>query len=773
MSLRGARCGPGAGVWCVLTAWVAVQAGCGEGTGSGTPGTGAGVAGTTVAAGKAAGSPSEPPPGTTPQKKGKVFEDRMSGSSNEPIKLSEQKETSPFRFAEIHKEAGVEFVQFSGMTVDKHFPSANGSGVAVFDYDNDGKLDIYFATCTDLPLGTGKRGPNRLFRNLGGNRFEDVTEKAGVGFRGFCHGVAAADIDNDGDQDLLLCNFGPNVLYLNNGNGTFTDISKSSGIHRPSMIGAVLPPGKGDYFKDAPPVVTIDAVDGPVWKVGDATTTRARVSARKGTHVVFRQADPAAPHGVKFRNPDQVQRLGDGEKPNAVLREVGQGESRVDKEYPPAAKGAAPLVMAEFEVLKDLEQPVLFSCRIYDRAWSSAAAFLDYDNDGDLDIYVSNYGDWDLPEDDVFCGDVENHVRLYCSPRTIRTVRHFFFRNNGDHTFSEVYDQVINSTDPETKQRRPRSDGHGFGIVTCDLNGDGKIDIYVANDMNPNFLFLNNGDGTFEDATESSGAAYDEKGQAQSGMAADAEDVNGDGMPELFVTNFANEYATLYQNLGRGTFMDSTPFFGLAADTMPWVKWGTALVDFDNDGWPDVFIANGHVDDNRDKLGQNSEYAEIPLLFANLKGKKFRLATRDAGPYFESKTVSRGAAFGDLDNDGDVDIVVNNKDLPAAILRNDTRNENRWVRLELQGTKSNRDGIGARVEVQAGGLTIHRQRKGGYCLESSHDPRILVGVGTPDQVDKVVVRWPSGAVSTLEKLATGKSYKVVEPPPVKTAAAAR
>lgn len=767
-----ARGGPLWLAWAVLLAWVAGQSGCGEDTGQG--GASGAVAGKSVALGttpgRGTGPPIEPPAGTTPKRASKLFEDRMSGSSSEPIKLSVQKETSPFRFAEISKEAGVDFVQFSGMTEQKQFPTANGSGVVLFDHDNDGLMDLYFTTCTTLPLGSTVKGPNRLYRNLGGGRFEDVTEKARVGFRGFCHGAAAADLDNDGDQDLVLCNFGPNVLYRNDGNGTFTDISKSSGIHRPLLQGAVLPPGKGDFFKDAPDQVTIDAVDGPTWKLGDTQTTRARVSARKGTRITFRQNDPSAPHGLTFRDADLVQRRGEPEKSRALLREVGEGDSGVDKVFPPLAKGAGPVVMAELEVLKDFDQPVHFTCKVYDRAWSSAAAFLDSDDDGDLDVYISNYGEWDLPDDDVFCGDVENNIRLYCSPRTIRTVRHFFFRNKGDLTFDEVYDQVIHSTDPETKRPRPRSDGHGFGIVTCDLNADGKIDIYVANDMNPNFLFLNKGDGTFEDATESSGAAYDEKGQAQSGMAVDAEDVNGDGLPELFVTNFANEYATLYQNLGRGTFMDSTPFFGLAADSMPWVKWGTALADFDNDGWPDIFIANGHVDDNRDKLGQSSEYAELPLLFANMKGKKFRLATRDVGPYFEARTVSRGAAFGDLDNDGDVDVVVSNKDRPAAILRNDTKNENRWVRFDLQGTRSNRDGIGARLEVQAGGQTIHRHRKGGYSMQSSNDPRVLIGVGTSDLVDKVTVRWPSGAVSTLEKLATGKTYKVVEPEAVKAAA---
>jgi hypothetical protein len=553
----------------------------------------------------------------------------MASGRRKPVALTPQPEPSPFRFAEIAREAGIDFVQFSGMTPEKHFPTANGSGVALFDYDNDGKLDLYFATATRLPLGTAEQGPNRLYRNLGGNRFQDVTEAAGVGFRGFCHGALVGDVDNDGDQDLFLCNYGPNVLYRNNGDGTFTDVSKPAGIDRPS--------------------------------------------------------------------------------------------------------------------------------------WSSSGAFLDLDNDGDLDLYVANYGSWNYPDDDLFCGEVDKKVRLYCSPRTIRTVKHFLYRNNGDGTFTDVYDQAIKSVDPETRQPKPRSDGHGFGVVTADLNGDGRIDIYVANDMNPNFLFLNNGDGTFEDATESSGAAYDEKGQAQSGMGVDAEDVDGDGLPDLFVTNFSNEYNTLYQNLGKGTFIDSSPFFGLAADTTPFVGWGTALVDLDNDGWPDNFVANGHVDDNREQLGENTPYAEPPLLFANRAGKRFRLATREAGPYFDAPHVGRGAAFGDIDNDGDIDIIVNHKDGPPALLRNDTASKNHWVRVELQGTRSNRDAIGARVEVVAGGRTIVRQRKGGVSMMSANDPRLTIGVGAAAEVERLTVRWPSGAVSTLERLKTGRVYKLVEP----------
>ena len=289
-----------------------------------------------------------------------------------------------------------------------------------------------------------------------------------------------------------------------------------------------------------------------------------------------------------------------------------------------------------------------------------------------------------------------------------------FYHNNRNRTFTNVLDKVITAEhdveDPVTKTKKkerrpePRSDGHGFGVVTADLNNDGLIDIFVANDMNPNFLFLNRGDGTMEDVSEISGAAYNINGMAQSGMGVDAEDVNGDGLPELFVTNFANEYSTLYQNFGNGIFYDNTPFFGLASDSMPWVKWGCALADFDSDGWPDCFIVNGHVDNNRRDLGQPVDYEEIPLLFRNFGGKRFRLSTRDVGPYFDTKHVGRGAAFGDIDNDGDIDIVVNHKDGAPALLRNDTKTDNHWIRFALEGTKSNRDAIGAKLEVTIAGL---------------------------------------------------------------------
>jgi hypothetical protein len=405
--------------------------------------------------------------------------------------------------------------------------------------------------------------------------------------------------------------------------------------------------------------------------------------------------------------------------------------------------------------------------------WSSSGAMLDYDNDGYLDIYVTNYGIWKYPEDHHKAGNAEKKVWLYASPRTIKTTKHFLYHNNGNRTFTNVYDRVITieqeRVDPKTQARmkvrvpHPRDDGHGFGVVAADVNNDGLIDLYVANDMNPNFLFLNRGDGTFDDVSESSGAAYNINGVAQSGRGVDAEDVDGDGLPELFVTHFANEGVTLYQNFSKGVFYDNTAFFGLASDSMPWVGWGCALADFDNDGWPDCFVANGHVDNNRWLLGQPVDYEEIALLFRNLRGKRFKLSTKDVGRYFDSRHVGRGAAFVDIDNDGDIDIIINHKDGAPALLRNDTQSKNHWIRLTLQGTRSNRDAIGTKVEVTIGKRTIHRRRKGGSSMQGTNDPRILVGVGPDDEVKKVVIKWPSGIVQTLENLKVDWEYKIIEP----------
>jgi enediyne biosynthesis protein E4 len=580
------------------------------------------------ASGKPAGSPLTN--GLGPRATFFAFADTTSSISKDP---------SPFRFVDIRGESGIDFVHVSGNDRRKLYPTAFGSGVAILDYDGDGRLDLYFASCNPLPMGKDLKGRNKLYRNRGGGAFEDVTDCSGLGFAGFCHGMIAGDIDNDGDPDVFLCNFGPNVLYLNNGDGTFRDISRSAGVDAPN--------------------------------------------------------------------------------------------------------------------------------------WSQGGAMLDYDNDGDLDVYVANYGDWAYPRDVHRCGN--DFIPLFCSPWDVRPAKHILFRNNGDRTFTDVTDQAGVG----------RGRGRGFGVVAADLNGDGRIDLYVANDMNPNFLFLNRGDGTFEDVTETAGAACDDRGFALSSMGVDAEDCDGDGRPELFVTNFQNEHIAYYRNLSgsepipvgalrAALFRESSAEAGLAADSRPWVGWGCALADIDNDGWPDAFVANGHVDDNRKDLAPTMSYPEPPLLFRNVAAtdsagheddRRFQLSTRDVGPYFNTRHVARGAAFGDLDDDGDIDIVVNHMDGPPSILRNDTPGQGRWIRLKMIGTQSNRDAIGARVQVIAGGRTIVRQRKGGCSMQSTNDPRLLIGVGPVDEVAKVTIRWPSGATSILDHVAPNKTYEVVEPRP--------
>ncbi len=590
----------------------------------------------TPAAGSTTALTTTQAPGSTPKPKAKtsVVDDRQAGFTQVVIKSSAPQEPSPFRFAEIAQAAGVDFKHFSGMTIDKHFPTANGSGVAFFDYDNDGKLDLYFATATLLPVGSARTGSNKLYKNNGDGTFRDVTESAGLGFEGFCHGIIVGDVDNDGDADVFLCNYGPNRLYKNNGDGTFADVSKAAGIDR--------------------------------------------------------------------------------------------------------------------------------------EGWSSGGAMLDYDGDGDLDVYVANYGIYRFPEDSItFCGDMERHIRFYCSPRSIKTTKHFFYKNNGDGTFTDVYDEFL--VDVAGKKIPGRTDGHGFAVIAADLDDNGLIDIFVSNDMNPSFLFLNKGNGVFEDVTETSGIAFDDKGQAQSGMGVDAEDVDGDGDLDVIVSNFAFEYNTLHLNLGKGSFADVTPMFGLAADTTPYVGWGISFSDFDGDGWPDCFVSNGHVDDNRKLAGQATEYAEPSLLHRNVplkngKGRRFTLSTRDVGPYFAVNHVGRGAAFGDFDNDGDIDIALNHKDGQAGLLRNDTpMGDNHWIRLQLVGTKSNRDAVGARVAVELeGGRTIVRQRKGGCSVLSANDPRLTIGLGNAPEIKKLTIRWPSGAITTREGVKANQALRVVE-----------
>jgi enediyne biosynthesis protein E4 len=524
---------------------------------------------------------------------------------------------SSIRFREVERSAGIAFTHVSGNSPDKHYPTANGSGVAMFDYDGDGRLDLYFATTRNFPLDapTTSLG-NKLYQNRGDGTFDDVTDRAGVGFRGFCHGVAVGDVDNNGYPDLYLTNYGPNVLYLNNGDGTFR-----------------------------------------------------------------------------------------------IARDFGA------------------------------------ECR----SWSTAAAFLDYDGDGWLDLYVSCYGHWAFDEPHTFCGNEAEGVRIYCSPITIPPAPHFLFRNRGNGTFEDVTERagVL------------RRDGRGMGVVAADVNRDGRVDLYVANDMCPHFLFLNRGDGTFEDVTDTSGAALTESGHVQGGMGVDVEDLDEDGYPELFVTNFDGEYNTIHRTTDGRNFEDVSARSGIVRDSMPDVGWGCALADLDNDGWPDMITVNGHIYDNLADVGRDGEYAQLPKIWRNRGRGRFKLVA-DPGPFFDVGHVARGAAFGDLDNDGDIDVVINRMDSRPAVVLNESQFAH-WIRLELIGTRSNRSAIGAAVVVHAGNRVLHRQVKGGGSYASANDPRLLVGLGGAERVNRVEIRWPSGRSTTLTDPALGRTHRIIEP----------
>jgi hypothetical protein len=300
-----------------------------------------------------------------------------------------------------------------------------------------------------------------------------------------------------------------------------------------------------------------------------------------------------------------------------------------------------------------------------------------------------------------------------------------------------------------------------MGVVAADVNRDGRIDLYVANDMCPHFLFLNRGDGTFEDVTDSSGAAVTESGHYQGGMGVDVEDLDRDGYPELFVTNFDGEYNTIHQTIDGRNFEDVSATAGIVRDSMPDVGWGCSLADFDNDGWPDMLVVNGHVDDNLALLGRDGAYAQPAKVWRNRGRGRFRLVA-DPGPFFAMGHAARGAAFGDLDNDGDIDVVINRMDGSPAVLLNESP-PGHWIRLELVGTRSNRSAIGTAVEVHVGANVLYRQVKGGGSFASANDPRMLVGIGEAQHVERVEIRWPSGLRTTLTDPTLEQTHRVVEP----------
>ncbi|MEJ7640102.1 MAG: CRTAC1 family protein, partial [Singulisphaera sp.] len=378
--------------------------------------------------------------------------------------------------------------------------------------------------------------------------------------------------------------------------------------------------------------------------------------------------------------------------------------------------------------------------------WSTAAGFADLDGDGDLDLVAITYVDAD-PEDVPACRDFERRP-IHCPPGRFAAQYDHLFRNDGEGTFTDVSREAGLEV----------ADGRGLGLAVADLDGDGDLDLYVANDAVPDFLFRNRGGLRFEEVGASSGVAFDGNGQATASMGVVADDLDGDGLLDLLHTNFRNEGSTLLRNLGGGLFEDATARSGLSAPSRLVTGFGAAALDADNDGDLDLFVANGHVDD-QPWLGQ--PMAMPPHWYTASVGRFTLSAPSAVGPYFARRVVGRGAAAGDLDNDGRVDLVVVHRDAPAALLRNTSRGGH-WLKLRLVGTASGRTPIGALVTLQAGGRTIVRRLTSGTSYLSAHDPRLSFGLGSASVVDALEVRWPSGAVGRWSGLLADRALAIRE-----------
>jgi len=379
------------------------------------------------------------------------------------------------------------------------------------------------------------------------------------------------------------------------------------------------------------------------------------------------------------------------------------------------------------------------------KAWGTGCAFVDYDRDGKLDLMVANYVDFDLstapaPGERPSC--IWKGVPVMCGPRGLAGAKNILYHNWGDGTFEDV----------TVKAHIDRTEGHyAFSVSTIDYDDDGWPDIYVACDSTPSILYHNNHDGTFTDVAVTAGAAFNEDGREQAGMGTTIGDYNGDGRLDIFKTNFSDDTSTLYRNNGDGTFDDVTSAAGLGLYTK-YLGWGTMFLDFDNDGWPDLLLVNGHVYPEVDKQNLGSSYQEPRILYRNLGNGTFSDISANAGPGITTIASSRGLAIGDLWNDGKVSAVISNMNAPPSLLVNQVRTSNHWIGLRTVGTKSNRDGIGARVTVKAGPRILVNEVRSGSSYDSNSDMRLHFGLGAATKVDSVQVRWPSGLAENFDGL---------------------